>query len=157
MRTILIRYKWKHFISNRECSMYRKYLDFVKWKRVPFSYPASGEKIRNGMVLVGDGTFAFMMEWAWHCACSVAIRLILDQRFNQWATFPTFPYSFGIDRMTFLLGYCDEWRVHRKLLHLSLKAEVVDKYQELYASTNSHRLLENLQQSPSKFREHLHL
>ena len=58
--------------------------------------------------------------------------------------------------MTFLLRYCDEWRVHRKLLHLSLKAEVVDKYQELYAS-NSYRLVENLQQSPSKFREYLHL
>ena len=58
--------------------------------------------------------------------------------------------------MTFLLGYCDEWRVHRKLFHLSLKAEAVDKYQELYVS-NSYRLLENLQQSPTKFREHLHL
>ena len=58
--------------------------------------------------------------------------------------------------MTFLLRYCDEWRIHRKLFHLSLKAEVIDQYQELY-TRNTSQLLENLQQSPSKFREHLHL
>lgn len=63
---------------------------------------------------------------------------------------------FGIERMTFLLSYTDEWRAHRKLLHLSLKPEVVDQYKDLYLS-NAQILLENIKRNASKFREHFHM
>ncbi|KIM68448.1 hypothetical protein SCLCIDRAFT_1209264 [Scleroderma citrinum Foug A] len=85
-------------------------------------------------------------------------RHLADQRSIVYSDQPQSPLYklFGIDHMTFLLRYCDEWRVQRKLLHPSLKPEVIDQYQELY-TRNTSQLLQNLHQSPSKFREHLHL
>ncbi|KAL4072597.1 cytochrome P450 [Scleroderma yunnanense] len=85
-------------------------------------------------------------------------RHLADQRSMVYSDRPQSPLYklFGIDQMTFLMKYCDEWRMHRKLFHLSLKADVVDQYQELYLR-NTSLLLANLQRSPSKFREHLHL
>lgn len=85
-------------------------------------------------------------------------RHLADQRSTIYSDRPQSPLYklFGVERMTFLLTYCNEWRAHRKLLHLSLKPEAVDKYQDLYL-TNARRLLDNLKQNGVKFREHFHL
>lgn len=50
--------------------------------------------------------------------------------------------------MTALVGYGDEWRMHRKLFHLSLGPEVVAKYHPLYMS-GAHELLYNLRHNGS--------
>ncbi|KAI6042940.1 cytochrome P450 [Pisolithus marmoratus] len=85
-------------------------------------------------------------------------RHLADQRSTIYADRPQSPLHklFGIDRMTFLLAYCDEWKVHRKLLHHSLKPEAVGQYQDLYL-TNAQRLLSNLKENGAQYREHFHL
>ncbi|KAL4072602.1 cytochrome P450 [Scleroderma yunnanense] len=85
-------------------------------------------------------------------------RHLVDQRSTVYSDRPQSPLYklFGIDQMTFLMKYCDEWRMHRKLFHSTLKADAIDQYQEMYLRCTS-LLLSNLQQSPSTFREHLHL
>ncbi|KAI6006590.1 cytochrome P450 [Pisolithus orientalis] len=85
-------------------------------------------------------------------------RHLADQRSTIYSDRPQSPLYklFGVDRMTFLLTYCSEWKAHRKLLHLSLKPEAVDQYQDMYLSS-ARRLLGNLKQNGTKFREHFHL
>ena len=55
--------------------------------------------------------------------------------------------------MTPVLQYGNEWKMHRKLLHLSLRHDAVDRYQDLHLS-NAHRLLENMQCDSANFCEH---
>ena len=100
-------------------------------------------------------------------------RILADQRstiysnrphsplYWMWASLVTFarsphhriPYSFGTSHMTPVLQYGDEWKMHRKLLHPSLRHEAVDRYQDLHLS-NAHRLLENMRHDSANFCEH---
>ena len=58
-----------------------------------------------------------------------------------------------MSHITPVLQYGDEWKLHRKLLHLSLRHEAVDRYQDLHLS-NAHRLLENMRHDSENFCEH---
>ncbi|KAI6042946.1 cytochrome P450 [Pisolithus marmoratus] len=91
-------------------------------------------------------------------SCENIARNLADQRSTIYSDRPQSPLYklFGVDRMTFVLKYCNEWRTHRKLFHLNLKPEVVDQYQDLYLN-NARRLLDNLKQNGAKFSEHIHL
>ncbi|KAI6042968.1 cytochrome P450 [Pisolithus marmoratus] len=63
---------------------------------------------------------------------------------------------YGIDRMTALLEYGNEWKIHRKLLHLSLRNNVVDKYNDLYLNY-ARQLFQNILRDSSKLFEHIDL
>ena len=62
-------------------------------------------------------------------------------------------YSFGTDHMTPLVQYGSEWRMHRKLLHPSLRHDVGDRYHDLHLG-NAHRLLENMRSDSTDFGKH---
>lgn len=87
-----------------------------------------------------------------------AARRLADKRSAIYSDRPSFPLYklFGIDRMTGLLKYGDEWKTHRKLFNLSLRPEVVAQYHDLYLS-NAHRLLQNLQRDGCKLFENIRL
>ncbi|KAG6330959.1 hypothetical protein ID866_8132 [Astraeus odoratus] len=84
-----------------------------------------------------------------------AARDLADKRSTIYSDRPHSPIYriFGIDHMTPLVRYGNEWRTHRKLLHISLHHGVVDRYQDLYLS-NAHRLLANMQNDGARFYEH---
>ncbi|KAI6155077.1 cytochrome P450 [Pisolithus tinctorius] len=85
-------------------------------------------------------------------------RLLADKRSTIYSDRPHSPiYSlFGIDRMTPVMPYGNDWRTHRKLFHSSLKADVVQKFHDVYLS-NAWQLRHNIQSEPSKFSEHFKL
>ena len=62
-------------------------------------------------------------------------------------------YSYGADHMTPVLRYGNEWRLHRKLLHISLRPDVVDQYQDLHLR-NAYQLLENVRRDSTNYFEH---
>ncbi|KAI6024702.1 hypothetical protein PISMIDRAFT_10470 [Pisolithus microcarpus 441] len=61
-------------------------------------------------------------------------RLLADQRSSIYSDRPHSPIYrlFGSHHMTPLLEYGKEWKTHRKLLHLSLRHDVIDRYHELH-------------------------
>ncbi|KAI6003406.1 cytochrome P450 [Pisolithus marmoratus] len=63
---------------------------------------------------------------------------------------------YGIDRMTALLEYGNEWKIHRKLFHLSLRNNVVDKYNDLYLNY-ARQLFQNILCDSSKLFDHIDL
>ncbi|KAG6331183.1 hypothetical protein ID866_7904 [Astraeus odoratus] len=85
-------------------------------------------------------------------------RLLADKRSRIYSDRPPSPVYrlFGIGRMTPLMKYGDDWRIHRKLFHLSLGPHVVEKYHDLYIN-NAHKLLRDLQQDGSNYAEHIKL
>ncbi|KAI6042947.1 cytochrome P450 [Pisolithus marmoratus] len=85
-------------------------------------------------------------------------RLLAEQRSSIYSDRPHSPIYrlFGTHHMTPVLEYGKEWKTHRKLLHLSLRHEVIDRYQELHLRS-AHRLLENIQQDRENFYNHLTL
>ncbi|KAI5988515.1 cytochrome P450 [Pisolithus albus] len=64
--------------------------------------------------------------------------------------------DFGTSRMTFALEYGKEWKTHRKLFHLSLRNDVVDRYNDLHLD-HARQLSENISRDSSNFFEHLDL
>jgi len=58
--------------------------------------------------------------------------------------------------MTPVLRYGNEWRLHRKLLHTSLRPDVVDQYQDLHLR-NAYQLLENVRRDSTNYFEHFDL
>ncbi|KAG6330958.1 hypothetical protein ID866_8131 [Astraeus odoratus] len=84
-----------------------------------------------------------------------AARDLADKRSTIYSDRPHSPIYriFGIDHMTPLVRYGNEWRTHRKLLHISLRRSVVDRYRNLCLS-NAHRLLVNMRDDVSRFLEH---
>ncbi|KAI6116851.1 cytochrome P450 [Pisolithus croceorrhizus] len=85
-------------------------------------------------------------------------RLLADQRSSIYSDRPHSPIYllFGIHHMTPSLQYGSEWKTQRKLLHLSLRNDVVDRYQDMHLRS-AHRLLENVQRDSKKFYEHFDL
>ncbi|KAI6003405.1 cytochrome P450 [Pisolithus marmoratus] len=85
-------------------------------------------------------------------------RLLADQRSSIYSDRPHSPIYrlFGIHHMTPGLQYGSEWKTQRKLLHLSLRNDVVDRYQDLHLRS-AHRLLENIRHDSKKFCEHFDL
>ncbi|KAL4072598.1 cytochrome P450 [Scleroderma yunnanense] len=73
-------------------------------------------------------------------------RLLADQRSSIYSDRPHSPLYriFGTHHMTPVLKYDNEWRTHRKLLHASLRHDIIDRYQDLHLS-NACQLLENMQ------------
>ncbi|KAI6042938.1 cytochrome P450 [Pisolithus marmoratus] len=59
-------------------------------------------------------------------------RLLADKRSTIYSDRPHSPvYSlFGIDHMTPVMPYGNDWRMHRKLFHSSLKADAVEKFHD---------------------------
>ncbi|KAI6108178.1 cytochrome P450 [Pisolithus sp. B1] len=85
-------------------------------------------------------------------------RLLADQRSSTYSDRPHSPIYrlFGSHHVTPLLEYGKEWKTHQKLLHLSLRHDVVDRYQELHLR-NAHQLSENIQQDSTNFYNHFDL
>ncbi|KAI6042966.1 cytochrome P450 [Pisolithus marmoratus] len=85
-------------------------------------------------------------------------RLLADQRSSIYSDRPHSPIYrlFGIHHMTPGLQYGSEWKTQRKLLHLSLRNDVVDRYQDLHLRS-AHRLLENIRHDSKNFCEHFDL
>ncbi|KAF8838805.1 cytochrome P450 [Paxillus ammoniavirescens] len=87
-------------------------------------------------------------------------RILGDQRGTVYADRPKSALyrMFGLNFITPLLEYGDEWRMHRKLYHSTLRAEAVDKYQDLCLG-KARDLIANLCQDKdsSMLEEHLHL
>ncbi|KIK95116.1 hypothetical protein PAXRUDRAFT_407308 [Paxillus rubicundulus Ve08.2h10] len=87
-------------------------------------------------------------------------RILGDQRGTVYADRPKSPLyrMFGINFITPLLEYGDEWRMHRKLYHSTMRAEAVDKYQDLCLS-RAQDLIANLcqEKGSSMLEQYLHL
>lgn len=85
-------------------------------------------------------------------------RLLADQRSSIYSDRPHSPIYrlFGIHHMTPGLQYGSEWKTQRKLLHLSLRNDVVDRYQDMHLRS-AHRLLENVRRDSKNFYEHFDL
>ncbi|KAL4072596.1 cytochrome P450 [Scleroderma yunnanense] len=58
-----------------------------------------------------------------------------------------------MNRMSGLLPYGNEWKTHRKILHASLRHDVVDRYYDLHLR-NACKLLENMRRDSINWREH---
>ena len=65
-------------------------------------------------------------------------------------------HSYGVDHMTPVLRYGNEWKLHRKLLHTSLRPDVADQYQDLHLR-NAFQLLENMRRDSTNFFGHFDL
>ncbi|KAI6098051.1 cytochrome P450 [Pisolithus croceorrhizus] len=63
---------------------------------------------------------------------------------------------YGSDRMTPVLEYGNEWKTHRRLFHLSLHNDVVDKYDDLHLNY-AHQLFRNILDDSTKLFEHVDL
>ncbi|KAI6003407.1 cytochrome P450, partial [Pisolithus marmoratus] len=63
---------------------------------------------------------------------------------------------YGTDRMTPSLGYGKEWKIHRRLFHLSLRNDVIDKYNDLYLNY-ARQLFRNILRDSTKLFEHIDL
>ncbi|KAL4064490.1 cytochrome P450 [Scleroderma citrinum] len=85
-------------------------------------------------------------------------RILADQRSSTYSDRPQSPLYriFGINRMTALLKYGNEWRMHRKILHASLRHDIVDRYQDLHLG-NARQLLDNLQRDSINWYTHIDL
>ncbi|KAI6042914.1 cytochrome P450 [Pisolithus marmoratus] len=85
-------------------------------------------------------------------------RNLADKRSTIYSSRPRSPLYqlFGIEHMTGILEYGREWRTHRKLLHLSLGHDVVERYQELHLR-GAHQLLKNIQRDSKRFYDYLDL
>ncbi|KIK24046.1 hypothetical protein PISMIDRAFT_678527 [Pisolithus microcarpus 441] len=85
-------------------------------------------------------------------------RLLADQRSSIYSDRPHSPIYrlFGTHRMTPVLEYGKEWKTQRKLLHLSLRHDVIDRYRELHLRS-AHELLKNIQQDSKNFYNHFDL
>ncbi|KIM68481.1 hypothetical protein SCLCIDRAFT_955299 [Scleroderma citrinum Foug A] len=86
---------------------------------------------------------------------SERIAQILADRSSTYSDRPHSPLYriFGTDHMTPVLMYGSEWRMHRKLLHPSLRHDIVDRYHELHLS-NACQLLENMRRDSLNFCGH---
>ncbi|KAL4072599.1 cytochrome P450 [Scleroderma yunnanense] len=85
-------------------------------------------------------------------------HLLADKRSVIYSDRPHSPIYrlFGVGRMTPLMKYGEDWRIHRKLSHISLRSNVAENYHDLYLS-NARQLLHDLQQSGATFSEHFKL
>lgn len=85
-------------------------------------------------------------------------RLLADKRSTIYSDRPHSPvYSlFGIDRMTPVMPYGNDWRLHRKLFHSSLKADAVERFHNIYLN-NARQLLHNIRSDTSNFPGHFKL
>ncbi|KAG6333948.1 hypothetical protein ID866_5145 [Astraeus odoratus] len=85
-------------------------------------------------------------------------RLLADQRSSIYSNRPQSPLYriFGANHMTPILQYGGEWKTQRKILHLSLRHDVVNRYYDLHLD-NARRLLENMQNDSENFVDHLNL
>ncbi|KAI6155078.1 cytochrome P450 [Pisolithus tinctorius] len=63
---------------------------------------------------------------------------------------------FGADHITGILEYGKEWKSQRKLLHLGLRHDIVDRYHELHLRS-AHQLVENIQRDSKSLYNHLDL
>ncbi|KAI6003409.1 cytochrome P450 [Pisolithus marmoratus] len=63
---------------------------------------------------------------------------------------------YGTDRMTPTLEYGKEWKIHRKLFHLSLRNDVIDKYNDLHLNY-ARQLFRNILHDSSKLFEYIDL
>ncbi|KAI6003411.1 cytochrome P450 [Pisolithus marmoratus] len=63
---------------------------------------------------------------------------------------------YGTDLMTPALEYGKEWKTHRRLFHLSLRNDVVGKYDDLHLN-HARQLLENISCHSTNFFEHFDL
>ncbi|KAI6108210.1 cytochrome P450 [Pisolithus sp. B1] len=64
--------------------------------------------------------------------------------------------DYGSDRMTPALECGNEWKTHRRLFHLSIRSDVVDKYNDLYLD-HARRLSQNILDDSTKLFEHVDL
>ncbi|KAI6120009.1 cytochrome P450 [Pisolithus croceorrhizus] len=85
-------------------------------------------------------------------------RLLADQRSSIYSDRPHSPIYrlFGTHHMTPVLEYGKEWKAQRKLLHLSLRHDVIDRYQELHLR-NACELVKNIEQDSENFYNHFDL
>ncbi|KAL4072603.1 cytochrome P450 [Scleroderma yunnanense] len=82
-------------------------------------------------------------------------RILADQRSSIYSDRPQSPLYriLGTNRMSGLLPYGNEWKTHRKILHASLRHDVVDRYYDLHIG-NACKLLENMRRDSINWREH---
>ncbi|KAI6042932.1 cytochrome P450 [Pisolithus marmoratus] len=85
-------------------------------------------------------------------------RILAETRSTIYSDRPHSPLYrlFGADHITAFLEYGSEWKTHRKLLHLSLRHDTVDRYQELHLR-GARQLLENIQRDSKGFYGHFDL
>ncbi|KAI6123318.1 cytochrome P450 [Pisolithus croceorrhizus] len=85
-------------------------------------------------------------------------RILAEKRSTIYSDRPHSPLYrlFGADHTTAVLEYGKEWKTQRKLLHLSLRHDTVDRYQELHLR-GARKLLENIQRDSKSFYDHLDL
>ncbi|KAI6155079.1 cytochrome P450 [Pisolithus tinctorius] len=85
-------------------------------------------------------------------------RNLAEKRSTIYSDRPHSPLFqlFGVDHTTGVLEYGREWKTHRKLLHLSLRHDFVDRYQELHLRA-AHQLVKNIQQDSKSFYDYLDL
>ncbi|KAI6042971.1 cytochrome P450 [Pisolithus marmoratus] len=85
-------------------------------------------------------------------------RLLADGRSEIYSDHYRSPIFrvYGTYRMTFVLEYGKEWKAHRKLFHLSLRSDVVSKYNDLYLN-HARKLLENVLHDGTSLFKHFDL
>ncbi|KAH7919873.1 cytochrome P450 [Leucogyrophana mollusca] len=83
-------------------------------------------------------------------------RALLEQRSSIYSDRPppTLYKLFGIDVGTALLGYSDQWKLHRKLFHLTLRPEAATRYRDLYMR-KARELVLNIMHNPNGSYEQL--
>ncbi|EIW84526.1 cytochrome P450 [Coniophora puteana RWD-64-598 SS2] len=83
-------------------------------------------------------------------------RELLDRRSSKYSGrmwFPTTePYGFGF--VTTTIGYTDEWRAHRRVLHHHFRAEAARDYRPMQIR-KAHQLLANILESPTDYKDHI--
>ncbi|KAI6167945.1 cytochrome P450 [Pisolithus thermaeus] len=85
-------------------------------------------------------------------------RHLSEQRSSIYSDRPHSPIYrlFGAHRMVAVREYGKEWKTQRKLLHLSLRHDIIDRYQELHLRS-ARQLLEDIQRDSKDFYNHLDL
>ncbi|KAF8342404.1 cytochrome P450 [Amanita rubescens] len=80
---------------------------------------------------------------------------LFEKRSTVYSSRPTVPAIeiFGVDRITPVLPYGDEWRKHRRFYQESLRKDLIPSYNEI-CTEKVHQLLDQLLRSPGKFMEH---
>ncbi|KAI6042970.1 cytochrome P450 [Pisolithus marmoratus] len=85
-------------------------------------------------------------------------RMLADGRSEIYSDRYQSPLNrmYGTDGTTPSLEYGKEWKIHRKLFHLSLRNDVIDEYNDLHLSY-ARDLARNLLRDSSKLFEHIDL
>ncbi|KAI6117220.1 cytochrome P450 [Pisolithus croceorrhizus] len=85
-------------------------------------------------------------------------RILADGRSEIYSDRYSSPIykDFGTYRMTFVLEYGKEWKTHRRLFNLSLRNDIVGKYNDLHLN-HARQLSENILCDSTNFFEHVDL